>query len=188
MKLRLMSVCAISLVAAACSDEPVNYSAPVGINLKAKSDDTQNGTVTTDKGINTESGNPYGAFISTAERQLGRAPGRIEVDGVELLLGGNSSGVATLGEVFTGEAELLFQMNDTNNSYSVAKRTIAATDNSGPLGFDATFTSADVSDVDYGKLLGGSFKVILRGPAATGFETKGADADLQATFTFAAYD
>jgi hypothetical protein len=38
------------------------------------------------------------------------------------------------------------------------------------------------------KLLGGSFKVVIRGPAAATFEAAGADADLQLTLTFAAYE
>jgi hypothetical protein len=41
---------------------------------------------------------------------------------------------------------------------------------------------------DYAKLISGSFKVLIRGPSSTGFETKGADADLQVTLTFAAFE
>jgi len=68
-------------VLAACGDDPVSFSAPVGIELKAKSDDVMNGVITEDKGITTESGNPYGAFINDATARLGRAPGRVEIDG-----------------------------------------------------------------------------------------------------------
>ena len=41
---------------------------------------------------------------------------------------------------------------------------------------------------DYPKLLGGSFKVITRGAAAPGFDGNGATANLQVTFTFAAFE
>lgn len=185
MKLALVPI--VSLLAA-CGDDPITFSQPVNINLKAKSDDTQSGVVTTDKGITTESSNPYGAFVSDAMARIGGEPSRIEVDLVELSLGGGSMGVAQLGEVFDGNVELLFQMNDTNNSYSVATQPIDVATTAGPIAFDATFESDGVPDADYDKLLGGGFKVVLRGPAAAGFEGKGADADLQARFTFAAFE
>jgi hypothetical protein len=174
--------------AAACSDDPISYSAPVGINLKAKSADTQNGVVTDEKGINTESGNPYGAFISAARLELGRDPGVIDVDRVELFLGASSTGVTTLGEVFTGDVDILFEMNDTNNSYPVASATVAATTSAGPFALAVTFPADEIPDTDFAKLLAGSFKVITRGPAAAAFTTKGADADIQATLTFAAFE
>jgi hypothetical protein len=178
----------ILVIAAACGDDPVSYSAPVGINLKAKSSDTANGVVSDEKAINTESGNPYGAFVNDAQRKLGRAPGEIDVANVELFLGAASTRVTTLGEVFNGTVEVVFQMNDTNNSYPVATAAITAATASGPVAFDATFAAPDVPALDYEKLLNGSFKVITRGPAATEFSTKGAEADLQVTFTFAAYE
>jgi hypothetical protein len=37
-------------------------------------------------------------------------------------------------------------------------------------------------------MLGGSFKVVLSAPAATDFASKGAEASLQVTFTFSAYE
>jgi hypothetical protein len=178
----------LALCAGACGDDPVSYSAPVGINLKAKSSDTANGVVSNEKGINTESGNPYGAFVADARGKLGRDPGVIDVDRVELFLGAGSSGVTALGEVFTGTVDLLFQMNDTNNSYPVAAVSISAGTAAGPVAFDASFAEEDIPDADYVKLLNGSFKVIARGPAAAGFSTKGAEADLQVTLTFAAFE
>ena len=185
---RLIYVALGSLALAACGDDPVSYSAPVGINLKAKSADTVNNVVTDEKGINTESGNPYGAFVSDARRELGRDPGSIDVDQVTVFLGAGSTGVTRLGEVFTGNVEVLFEMNDTNNSYPVAAGTIEAAATGGPLELGTSFNSDAVPDLDYAKLLGGSFKVIMRGPAATGFQSKGADADVQVTLTFAAFE
>lgn len=173
---------------AACSDDPVSYSAPIGINLKAKSSDTTGGVVADEKGITTESSNPYGAFVSAARAELGRDPGEIVVERVDLLLGAASTGVARLGDIFTGELEVLFKMNDTDNSYPVATGAISAATSSGPVALDADFSSADISPVDFEKLVGGSFKVIVRGPATAGFSTKGADADLQLTFTFSAFE
>lgn len=186
---RLASLAALALAVPACGDDPLSYSAPVAINLKVKSAETAFGAVMDDKGITTESGNPYGAFVSDARAALGGAdPAVIEVDSVDLLLGANSVGVTKLGDVFGGPVEVLFEMNDTNNSYPVATTTIDATTGSGPVALAIGFEGTAMPANDYAKLLGGGFKVILRGAAATGFETKGADADLQVTFTFAAYE
>ena len=70
----------------------------------------------------------------------------------------------------------------------VASRTFDAGTPAGPISFDVEFPADDVPDADFDKMLSGSFKVVVRGGAATGFETKGADADIQTTFTFAAFE
>ena len=174
--------------AAGCADDPVSYSAPVGINLKAKSDDVASGVLSDEKGINTESGNPYGAFVGDAQAALGRDPGSIEVEGIELLLGANSTGVTDLGEIFTGETEVLFIMNDTDNTFPVGTANIDADTGAGPIDLDVDFAPPAADTEDFTKLLGGSFKVVVRGDAAIDFMDKGADADLQVTFTFGAYE
>jgi len=180
---------ALAVPLAACGDDPTGYSSPVGINLKAKSGDVQSGVISDEKGITTESGNPYGAFVTDARAALGGAdPARIEVDSATLVLGASSTGVLTLGEVFGGTVEVLFIMNDTNNTFAVGTAAIDATTSAGPVALDIGFASDGVLGDDWTKLLGGSFKVVVRGPAAAGFTTKGADADLQTTFTFAAYE
>lgn len=187
--IRLACLLVAAVAVAACGDDPVSYSAPVAINLKAKSDDTTNGVVTDEKSVTTESGNPYGAFVADARDALGGAdPGRIEVDSVDVLLGASSTGVATLGEIFAGELEILFEMNDTDNTYPVASGGIDGATGSGPVGLAVSFDGEAVPDVDHAKLVGGGFKIVVRGPAATEFETKGADADLQVTFEFSAYE
>jgi len=181
---------ALALVlVAGCSDDPVKYSQPVGINLKAKSSDTMNNTVSNDKGITTESSNPYGAFVNAAKAKLGgKDPSSIEIDHVELLLGGQSTNVTRLGEVFDGNVDVVFVINDSNNTYPAASGPVPASSTAGPVELDASFDSSTLPDFDYIKLLGGGFKVLLRGPAAAGFTTKGAEADLQVTFTFAAFE
>ena len=70
----------LSLTLAACADQPISYSDDVGIALKA---DVVDGTVVDEKNINTESGNPYAAFITDAHNALHADPGSIEVDRVE---------------------------------------------------------------------------------------------------------
>lgn len=189
MRPSVISLALVSLVLAACGDDPVQYSEPVAINLKAKSGDVAAATITEEKGITTESGNPYGAFVNNAKATLGgRDPGSIEVDEITLLLGAGSTNVTTLGEVFTGATEVLFIMNDSNNTYPAGSASIAATATSGPLPIAVTFDGAAIPTADYARMRNGSFKVQLRGPASADFMGKGADADLQVTFTFTAFE
>jgi hypothetical protein len=180
---RLAIVC---LFLAACGSDPVNFSSPVGINIKAKSGDVSGTAISDDKGITTETGNPYSAFVTDAVTKLGKQPGAIEVDHLTITLGANSTNVVTLEEVFAGDVDTSFIMNDTNNTYDVGH--ITNPTGIGPDGVDVTFASSQVAGLDFDKLLNGSFKVVVRGNAATSFMSKGAEADLQMTFTFAAFE
>ncbi|CAN5435663.1 hypothetical protein BH11MYX1_BH11MYX1_41860 [soil metagenome] len=182
-----MKLVAFALVSVtACGTDPVSYSAPVGINLKVKSGDVVNNAITDDKGITTESGNPYGAFVSDAHAKLGKDPGAIEIDQLTLTLGAQSTGVIALDEVYSGDVDVALIMNDTNNTYGGGQVTNPT--GLGPVDMSVVFHSDQVTSVDFPKLLSGSFKVVIRGAAAVGFSTKGAEANMQATFTFAAFD
>ena len=175
------------LVLAACGDDPVQFSEPVGIELKAKSGEVTNMAINTNKGITTESGNPYGKFVSDAMAKLGGAePSSIEVDKVTLTLGAQSSNVASLEQVLTGDVYVQFLTNDTNNTFVVAH--FASPTGVGPVDGHTQFDWTQVGSADVPKMLGGSFKVVLTGPSAAGFDTKGADASLQLTFTFTAFE
>lgn len=186
-RVRLAFVSALLL--AACGDDPLRYSEPVGINLKAKSADTTGGVVSDEKGITTESSNPYGEFVADARAQLdGKDPSEIALEQLTLTLGAGSTGVTRLGEVFTGQVDVLFVMNDTDNTVPAGGGEIAATAAGGPAALTASFTSTTLGAADLAKVIGGNFKVVIRGPAGADFATKGADADLQLTLTFAAYE
>jgi hypothetical protein len=182
--MKLVACACVLLVA--CGDDPVSFSSPVGINLKAKSGDVANNAISDEKGITTESGNPYGAFVTEARKKLGQDPARIELDQLTLTLGAQSTGVTALEEVYTGDVDVAFIMNDTNNTYDAGH--VNNPHGVGPVDVDVVFDSAAVSDIDYAKLVGGSFKVVIRGPAAPAFASKGAEANLQLTFTFAAFE
>jgi hypothetical protein len=182
----LAAITALSL--AACGDDPVNYSAPVGIELKAKSGDVMNAAINENKGITTESGNPYGAFITDAMNRLGgRDPSHIELDKLTLTLGGQSTNVASLDQVMTGDVAVSFLTNDTNNTF-VAGHFTSPT-GVGPVDASSiTFDWSQVGAPDVAKMLGGSFKVVITAPAAAGYDTKGAEASLELTFTFTAFE
>ena len=177
-----LTALALSLTAA-CGSDPVSFSQPVGITLKAKSGDVQNSTITENKDIPTESGNPYGAFISDAMAKLGgKDPSTIEVNDVTLTLAGTSQSVATLDQVFTGDVDVAFTMNSGGATYDVAHAMNPT--GAGPFDMGVSFDYSKVAAADRPAFLTGSFKVVLRGPAATSFPNANAQADLQVTFTF----
>jgi len=188
-KLSLTLLPAFALFAGACGDDPVSYSEPVTINLKAKSSDVADAVVSDEKNINTEQSNPYGAFVANARTALGGAdPGSIEVDEVHLFLGADSTNVTGLEQVFAGDVDVLFQLDDTNNSFPVAGFTMEGAVGPGPVAFDVGFDSTGMSTADYDKLVAGGFKTLIRGQAAPDFASKGAEATLEVTFLFTAFE
>lgn len=184
--IRLLGLLAAFAMGCSGADKPVSHSAPVGINLKAKSGDAKNDAIYDEKGITTESGNPYGAFIKDARAELdGADPTRIAVSSVTLLLGGNSKGVTKLEQVFAGSVETLFEVEDSKNSYPVGE--VTDPKGSGPVALSADFDTTPMAATDRDKLIEGGFNVVIRGAAANGFDKADAEADLQLTFTFNAY-
>jgi len=182
---------ALAVLAAACgSKDPVSYSAPVGISLDVKSNDDVGGVIHVDKNITTESGNPYGAFTNAAVQKLGRNPSRIQVTSAILTLDpATSTNVTVLESVFSATVRLSFQMNEmngSNNSYPVAS--VTGPTGAGPVTMPVTFDSGAMTPADFDALVGGSFKVVLTSPAASGFGTLGATAKLEATLTFVAFE
>ena len=171
---------------AACGSDPVSFSSPVGINLKAKSGDVAATVISDDKAITTESGNPYGTFVGDAQHKLGRDPGRIEIDKLTMTLGAQSTNVTALEQIYTGDVDVAFITNDTNNTYDVGHVTNPT--GVGPVDVRVAFVSQDMTPGDFTKLLNGSFKVTIRGTAAAMFASKGAEADVQLMFTFAAFE
>ena len=184
----VVSFMPLALAACGGDDEPVSHSAPVGIDLKADSDKVVGTNVTDNKNITTESGNPYGAFVNEAQNVLGVAPGRIEVDGVSLLMGAMSTGVSALNEIFNGRLDVMFQMGTSNDTIPVAHAMIDAdTMGRGPVDLTVDFDSASLSPANLTDMVMGNFKVVYSGVVVTGYDALGAKADLQITFTFEAF-
>lgn len=175
------------LAAAACGSDPVGYSAPVGIELKAKSGDAANNSITEQKDITTESGNPYGAFTNAATTQLGgKTPSRIELDKLTLTLGAQSTNVTALEQVVRGDVDIAFLINNSNNTYDAGH--VMNPTGVGPVAMDPTFNWDSLTAADQAAMFNGSFKIVLRAPMAVGFDAANADASLQPTFTFTAFE
>jgi hypothetical protein len=179
----------LSLALIACGDDPVSESAPVGLSMKVQSSDVAgDGTVTEEKSITTESGNPWGKFVDDARATIGGDPSDITVDDATIVLETSSTNVTDLGEVFDGLVTLTFEMNGSINQYTVADGMVAGADLGGEVPLTPRFDFQTVVTDDVADLLGGSFKVILTGPTHAGFAGLDADADLQTVFTFSAFE
>ncbi len=176
------------LTLAACGDDVVSHSAPVGIHLAFSSGDVAGGRVGDDKNINTESGNPYAAYIAEAREVLDGDPGAIEIDTLTLTLTDPEGAVTTLGDIYDGPTSLSFVMNGTDAVVPVATTTIVADTGAGPIDQAITFDGSTVTGDDWQSLLDGNFKVVIDGPAQGDFEGAGASVDLLATFTFNALE
>ena len=189
-KIALLSTLLLTAaVAAACAKkkhhDPINFSQPVGITLNTKSGDVSGGRIVEIKNINTESGNPFGAFINDARAAIGNHdPGSIDLTALSLTLESNGTGATTLQQIFKGDVVIAFQMNTGTGLYP------AGTANN-PTGtnqsFVESFTTDNMTATDYQGFLGGQFKVVLSGSAATGFATAGANVNLLSTFDFEAF-
>ena len=109
-----------ALVFTACADSPVAYSELVSIKLSdIKDKDVEGGFATEDKNINTEEGNPYGAFLSAAKGALdGVEPSRIELSEALVGLHADSEGVARLDQVFS-RIELI--LSTSTSTYTLAE-------------------------------------------------------------------
>ncbi len=173
----------------ACGGDVVNYSAPVGITFSVKSTDaagTSPYAFSQSKNINTEQGNPYGAFVNQATRALGRAPSRITANYVALELLGTSKVVTNLDQV-ASQVGVGFELVGATVTpvASTASAPVGAIGAGFPMA--TSFDSASLDATAYSALLGGSFPVVLGGDAIASFPTAGATADLQVTFGFVAY-
>jgi hypothetical protein len=176
------------VLAFGCGDDPVSVSDVVDLKLTLSSGDVANNTLLEERNVNTESGNPYGAFVASARDQIGGDPSHIAVTGTAVTVDASSNGVTMLGQVFGGATKFEFIMNGSTMRYVVATRNVVAGDGAGPIQFAVDFDSDTIPDADYADLASGSFKVVLSGPPAAGFASANADANLTLSLTFEAFE
>lgn len=187
-RLTVPSLTLAIVLVAACGDDPVSHSEPVDLKLKVTSGDVTGGALSVDKNVNTEAGNPYGAFVAAAQAALGGDPGRIDVTAATLTVAPTSTGATQMGQVFAGTTDVTLVMNSGNVRFPVASHATVAADGAGPIGFTVGFDDAAVTPAELAGLIGGQFKVELAGPAAAAFAAAGASVDLDLAITLAAYE
>lgn len=185
LSLAAFGVATAALLFSGCAADAVSDT--ITLNLKIKGDSAKSGVVSQEKEISSESGNPYGKFITAAKDAIGADPGRIELDTCELSLGAKSKGVTKLEEVFGGEVSVLLLVDSTKNSHNAAKA--ESVSGAGPAALTSSFKTTGLSAKDMEKIVKGDFKVVVRGNAASTFDgNKDQEADLQVSMMFAAYD
>jgi len=156
-------------MAAGCGDDgssnpanTVNYSGPVSINVdKFKDGEVRNNAFDADKSVSTESGNPYGMFLSQARATLGRPPAAVVVDRVTLTLGRDSTGVTAFEQILGGPLTVYL----SSSSSTVNIGTVAQPTGAGPVEVVITATRDTLAPIN-SDLIQGSFKVGIRVPAA----------------------
>ena len=170
----------IALFTPGCADEPIAHSENVGLQLSTmKAKDVSSGSVTTEKNVNTESGNPYGAFLKNAEENLdGAQPSYISITSATIELSSDSQGISRLDQAFK-LIELFVSTSETTVVLG------SASSLSGPI---ANISIND--DVDWNSLASvmtsGNFKLGLR--CETGATTvKNWEASLFLDLSFSAY-
>ena len=164
-----------------CADEPIAYSENVGLQLSAiKAKDVENGSVSEDKNVNTESGNPYGVFLKNAQENLnGSQPSYVSVTKAKIGLHSDSEGISRLDQAFK-RIELFV---------STSKITVTIGSTTSLSGPEANIDMND--DVDWKSLASvmtsGEFKLGLR--CETGTTTlKNWEARLFMDLNFSAYE
>ena len=179
---RVALICAVfPLLLMHCADDPVAYSDVVSLKLSGiKDGDANNGVTTEEKNINTESGNPYGAFLTSARDALdGGEPGRVELSSALVGIHADSKGVAQLDQVFS-RVELF--ISSSTATYTIGEAS--------PL----TSSAADITlaeDVNWealqSTLVQGDFKVGVRVEVSADMADDW-DAKLFLDLTFSAYE
>lgn len=146
----------LSFTFLACA-EPVALSEAVSVKLSGiKEGDVKNGQASSDKNINTESGNPYATFLQSARYALNGDPiGSIEVDGVIIRIHSDSKGVSGIETIFSS-LEVFISTSDTTLSLGQIE--------------NPTGTSAHLENIENGELYAiqnelvqGSFDIGVRG-------------------------
>ena len=179
----------VAIFSAACGGKkkhtPVNFSEPVGITLTAHKTDVTGGVLLVQKNINTESGNPFAKFVTDANTALnGNDPSSVSITSLVLTLSSSSS-VTGLEQVFSNSVSIVFVMNGSTGSYPAGS--IASVSGTAAT-MTSTFDTTSMTTADYQSFLGGQFKVALTGTAVPSFSTGNPNADMLATFEFAAFE
>jgi hypothetical protein len=176
--------CHIALLVA-CSTDPASNL--VAISLNARSIETPGPGLTLEKPIMSETGNPYGAFISAAEARLGTETSEIDIERLTLQLGDESTNVTALEQVCTGNLSFELTLEGTNDTFVFGQATNPR--GAGPVEVTVThrsFTPQRDDAANFAALRSGRFKLVLHAAAATDFPTRNAEASLVLTFTLTA--
>ena len=174
----------LGLTALGCAEDPVTVSDRIVIQLSGiKESDITSGVVEKSKNVTTESGNPYGAFLQNARTTLGHNPSRIEVLMAQITLSGDSRGVISLEDLFTGEVNVFLDA-DVGGTVPVGRVTNPT--GMGPVDCAIVSTESSLAPI-MDALLSGNFRVGVRGPTNR-LPTDDFDARLDVRIGFGAFE
>ena len=160
----LAAGCGANADGASPDPNTVGYSGPVNVRLdNFKDGDVHSGAFDSDKDIDTESGNPYGAFLQDARAALGRDPAAVVLDRVTFTLASDTRGVTDFAQIFAGPAVVYL----ATSAVTVNVGTVASPAGAGPVTVLLTAARADLAPIN-AALVSGHFKVGMRVPAAPG--------------------
>lgn len=166
-----------------CSDDPAFTSGQVGISLGVKEGDIVGDQIDSRKNVSTESGNPYGAFISKVEDEFGDSPREIRVEAVTLQIQESKDDVSVFEDLWPETVNVFLAADDTVSGFVVAS--IDSPAGLGPI--NVPIRSVDDAD-GLGQLLeSGNFRVGVRGKTDLS-ETSKFDTKIAVTLTFGAYE
>lgn len=173
---------AMAAMAAGCGDDgttdlnTAGYSGPVNVRLdKFKDGDVRNDAFDSDKDIDTESGNPYAAFLRDARTSLGRDPAAVVLDRMTFTLASDSRGVTGFEQIFAGTAVVYL----ATSAVTVNVGTAVMPTGAGPIAVQVTATRAELAPIN-AALVSGHFKVGMRVPASP---TRPSSFDVKASTT-----
>lgn len=177
----LMAVAGCGDASGTADPNTVSYSGPVNVRLdKFKDSDVRNNAFDSDKDINSESGNPYGAFLRGARTALGRDPAAVVLDRVTFTLAADTRGVTAFEQILTGTAVVYL----ATSSVTVNVGTAVMPTGAGPVTVQVTAGRAELAPIN-AALLNGNFKVGIRVPASP-TRPMSFDARVSTTFYFRA--
>jgi hypothetical protein len=154
----------------------------VGINVGFTTNNNvvEDDLIESEKNVNTEQGNPYGAFVSDIKAQLKEDAPTIDLEQATITLDSTSDAAhANLETIFKGTLELRFVDDNAGTDTLVAS--VADPTGAGPLELEVNAAAFDDPDFQ-ATLLEGQFKVKFAGTAAA--TAADANVNLVATLSF----
>lgn len=173
----------IGLSLVGCSDDPAFTSGQVGISLSLKEGAIVGDQIDSRKNVSTESGNPYGAFISKVQNEFGDTPREIRIEAVSLQIQDTKDDVAVFEDLWPESVQVFLAADDTVSGFTVAS--VEGPTGLGPINVP-TRPVEDTTALET-LLESGNFRVGVRGKTALTDAAK-FDTKVAVTLTFGVYE
>jgi len=136
--------------------------------------------------VTTETGNPYGAFINNAIKDLGKGPSSIGVDKMTLIMGAGTKGIVGFEDLFSDDVYIFFSNEERTKTEYVG--TVEKPSGVGPIYVGITASDEELKNILFSEMLSGNFRVGYRGITGLSGKSSDLDASLEVTIIFVAYE